>query len=63
MNDSNEIQEQNTESASTSAPEPTYEAPAIESVVTPDSLEREVFYAGLGSIAVISPGGGGSVPL
>ena len=58
MNNSTEIQEQNTESASTSAPEPTYEAPAIESVVTPDSLEREVFYAG--SMA-ISPGGHGGL--
>jgi len=58
MNNPNEIQEQSMVSASASVPEPTYEAPAIESVVTPDSLEREVFYAGV--LGVISRPGVGA---
>ena len=39
--------EQTEQNISIPAPaEEAYEAPAVESVVTPDSLEREVLYAG-----------------
>jgi len=38
-----------------SVAEDAYVAPAIESVVTPDSLEREVLYAGsIGPVLIIS---------
>ncbi len=40
-------------SAASSSSALSYEAPAIESVLTPDELEREVFYAG--NISVSGP--------
>ncbi|BCM90433.1 hypothetical protein IAD21_02286 [Abditibacteriota bacterium] len=42
-----EIEPKSDESASAQNTSAAYEAPAIESVLTPESLEREVHYAGL----------------